>query len=121
MKHIRLFEEFDDNEDDESIEHYTTQDVGDYIKLNTDDNSDDNYNHEWTIIGPFCKIIEVNAGDFDESENEMYEPRYNIIGIDKKTKGTIYFWIGESEIDRYLTSEEIEEFELLLNVNKFNI
>ncbi len=124
MKHLRLFENFEDEEnidiseeeddDDEDFEHYTHYNEGDYVKLDKDES-------EWDVIGLFAKIIEVNNHRLDEYENEMFEPRYKVNSIDKKTKSLHNFWIGESEIDCNLTPEEIKEFDLLLTANKFNI
>ena len=131
MKHIRLFEDFDDDEnfdadfnndadfdedfdDDEDFEHHTYYDEGDYVKLDKNES-------EWNVIGSFSKIIEVNNLSHDESGDQMFEPRYKVNSIDMKDKSLLNFWIGEHEIDCKLNPDEIKEFELLLTASKFNI
>jgi len=120
MKHLKIFEEFDDDDELSPVGHYTSQHVGDYVKLEDYVKLDDSES-ELNVVGPFVKIIEVNDTDFDENDDDMYEPRYKVISIHKKTRELKEFWIGESEIDRDLTSSEIEELELLLTANKFNM
>jgi len=111
---MKIFEEFEDEDDDEEIDHHTSQDLGDYVKL-------DDSESEWNVVGSFVKIIEVNNKKYDEYDNEMFEPRYKVVSIHKITRELEEFWIGESEIDRDLESSEITELELLLTASKFNL
>jgi hypothetical protein len=82
--------------------------------------------NRWNVY-PYVKIIDKNSAKthynkYDEDDYEMPQNDYKIetfslieIGVKKE------FWVDDSEIDRELTPEEIEDAKAKIDELKFNI
>jgi len=105
MKYIKLFENFPEYK----------YEIGDYIRLKDDKN-------EWRVY-LVAKIIDLNS-TFPPTGESPPEPDYRIetFYTYHLMKGEITkFWVEESEIEGLATPEEIEDYELRIAANKYNL
>jgi len=106
MKHLKLFENLD------YMEIKPKYKKGDYILLSI---TLDSLIQEYDIYKNYGKIIGTMGG----RSSWMYDVKYlnkNTFTPDEMTE-----YILEKNIIRKLTQEEIEEFEIKLHTNKYNI
>ena len=78
--------------------------IGDYV-----------YVSGYSNFEPYAKILKVN-----KETSSGWDYRIRAWSIDYK-KMVDYFYIDEIDIERKLTPEEIEEFEIQINSNKYNL
>jgi len=85
--------------------------TNDYVILDSND-------YEWHV-DTCVKIVDVSI---IVQKYKKITMRLKVEAIDKrKNNDIITFWINEDEIDRYATPEEIEEYEIKIKTNKYNL
>jgi hypothetical protein len=108
MKYIKLFEDWDMVHKPGKYKYK----VGDYVVI-------DNSGPKWHVN--LCvKILDKNSNQnrHDEKPNIDYYIEAFLLDNPKIINN---FWIDEDEIERLATTEEIEDYEMKINVNKYNI
>ena len=89
--------------------------IGDYILLKNDDDS----------VKPEAKIIDIEDKrkffDFDLKDAGIKVRITYDIEVFSDSNELIETFVYAEEIERFLTPKEIEEFELKLSANKYNI
>ena len=98
MRYIKTYENLDNG-----IEYK----IGDYIHLTEEE--------KWRVY-PDVKIIKILI--HDNKDNEIRVEAQSKTSADNRTKT---FWIDLEEIERKSTPEEIEQYDLRKNTNKYNL
>ena len=87
------------------------------------------YNFEsWYKIGDYVLLkgskwrvdLEVYIYDlfYDEDENRF---KYHVEGVFRNNNEKTVFWVEDSEIERKMTPEEIENYKIKQSANKYNL
>ena len=82
--------------------------IGDYVLL-------DKY-HKWTI-DLICEIIDINYDD--DLEKNSY--RIRTTHLSEINSYHVLFWIKQNEIEKKLSSEEIEQYKIEKYAKKYNL
>lgn len=98
MKYIKVFEEMG------------KYNIGDYVHLENDES--------W-LIYPDVRIIDRHSNKKSRHHDEELFDDYYIESQMKMDNRN--FWIGIDDIERRSTLEEIENYKLRLDVNKYNL
>ena len=109
MKYIKLFEDKYQTQlpDDEIKFKYK---IDDYVLLSSKEN--------WTVYN-VAKII--GKGSWGNNFSADNKPDYYIETFHLETNKKYNFWIDENQIKRKSNNKEIEKFEILKNINKYNL
>lgn len=106
MKHLKIYEKY---------KLKAKYKIGDYVSLKI---TDDAWN-VYTIV----KILNINSNPFgwplEDQEMDYYIETFYTHPV-MKGQNT-QFWVDESDIDRKATPEEIEQYELRITANKYNL
>ena len=79
----------------------------------------------WKVY-PYVKIIDKNSAKthynkYNEDDYEMPQDDYQIVTYSLNNDEVKTFWVDDSEIERELTPDEIEEVKIKLDTNKYNL
>jgi len=85
--------------------------VGDYVMFNTIEDEDED------ILHPGKITLQYNQPEVEISEGEFDEDNYYLVDCEEEQDKGLW----EPEIQRYLTPEEIKEFELMMSTKKYNL
>jgi hypothetical protein len=109
MKHIKLFEDWDMVHKPGKYKYK----AGDYVII---DNSGDAKWH----VNLCVKILDENSNQnrHDEKPNIDYYIETFLLDNHKMIER---FWLYEDEIERLASAEEIDDYEMKINVNKYNL
>lgn len=109
MKYIKAYEDITED---------SKYNVGDYILLHNKVSGLDE--DKYMIYKNYGYIKYVVIGQMDRIETYMYDVDYiDLLSFELKNIGQMY--IVETDIKRKLTKDEILEFDLTVNQNKYNL
>ena len=103
MKHLKTYETIDDYR--WNPRNLLNPKNGDYILLS---------GSGWNLFKNYIRVIS------DGTEDGWKGQGYHVEGITKNNE-LAKFWITKHEISRFLTPEEIEEFNIKIESDKYNL